>query len=404
MYPYELRQRGEKFTKVLQKALKKYKGVTVLREGVTGLSSEYDVRVKVDPQVLTKFSGSTIVGKICYEVHKGPKGGYFIWKQSTRGPHKGNYYKKYVTGSSFTRSDEKDPTILEALEKIIARVCKTSWKYGTEYEWSDENSEFWIGLLNNEYNPQDPDPDDIPSEEDGEGPGDGFGDGDDGDDDFGDGDGDGPGDDDGEGPDDEDGEGPGDEDGEGDGEGNGDGDGDGDGDDDEDGEGEGFGDGDGEKEDEEEKICPNCEAPLELDEDDAIYCPDCGWRPEVLGHCPHCGEELVREDGLVMCPECEWTEEEDDGEILCCPRCGDDVIELMGRKECRSCDWCEEDEENLCPECGEVLEEDDDGELYCPECGWCEHEEERCPECNTKLKEGRGGHLYCPECGWNEDD
>lgn len=403
MYPYELRQRGEKFTKVLQKALKKYKGVTVLREGVTGLSSEYDVRVKVDPQVLTKFSGSTIVGKICYEVHKGPKGGYFIWKQSTRGPHKGNYYKKYVTGSSFTRSDEKDPTILEALEKIIARVCKTSWEYGTEYEWSDENSEFWIGLLNNEYNPQDPDPDDIPSEEDGEGPGDGFGDGDDGDDDFGDGDGDGPGDDDGEGPDDEDGEGPGDEDGEGDGEGNGDGDGDGEGDDDEDGEGEGFGDGDGEKEDEEEKICPNCEAPLEFDEDDAIYCPDCGWRPEVLGHCPHCGEELVRENGLVMCPECEWTEEDDDGEILCCPRCGDDVIELMGRKECKSCDWCEE-EENLCPECGEVLEEDDDGELYCPECGWCEHEEERCPDCDTKLKEGRGGHLYCPECGWNEDD
>ena len=402
MYPYELRQRGEKFTIILQKALKKYKGVTVLREGVTSLSSEYDVRVKVDPQVLTKFSGSTIVGKICYEVHKGPKGGYFIWKQSTRGPHKGNYYKKYVTGSSFTRSDEKDPTILEALEKIIARVCKTSWEYKTEYEWSDENSEFWIGLINNEYNIEDPDPEDLPSDEEGEGPGDGFGDGDDGDFGEGEGEGEGPGDDDGEGPGDEDGEGPGDDDGEGpDDE---DGEGPGDDDDDEDGEGEGFGDGDDEKEDEEEKICPNCEAPLELDEDDAIYCPDCGWKPEVLGHCPHCGEELVRENGLVMCPECEWTEEDDDGEILCCPRCGDDVIELMGRKECKSCDWCEEDEENLCPECGEVLEEDDDGELYCPECGWCEHEEERCPECNTKLKEGRGGHLYCPECGWNEDD
>ena len=181
MYTYQLRQRGEEFTIILQKALTKYKGVTVLREGVTCVSEEYDVIVKVDPEVLTKFSGSTTIGKIYYEVHKGPKGGYYIWKEKTRGPHKGDCYKKYVTGTSFARSEEKDPTILEALVNIIAGVCKSSWEYETKYEWSDENSEFWIGLLNNEFDPQDPDPDDIPGEDDG---GDGFGDGGDG---FGDG-------------------------------------------------------------------------------------------------------------------------------------------------------------------------------------------------------------------------
>ena len=437
MYTYQLRQRGEEFTTILQKALKKYKGVTVLREGVTCVSEEYDVIVKVDPEVLTKFSGSTTIGKICYEVHKGPKGGYYIWKEKTRGPHKGDCYKKYVTGTSFARSEEKDPTILEALENIIAGVCKSSWEYETKYEWSDENSEFWIGLLNNEFDPQDPDPDDIPGEDEGDGfgdggdgfgdggdgfgdGGDGFGDGGDGDggdgdgfgDGFGDGDGEGPGDGDGEGPGDDDGEGPGDDDGEGPGDGDGGDDGFGDGGDDGFGDGgddgfgdggdDGFGDGDGPGGGG-ERICPNCEAELEVDDDGALYCPDCDWRPEDLGHCPRCGEELTRKDGIVKCPDCEWTIEDDD-EILHCPMCGDDVIELMGRKECRSCDWCEEEEDNLCPECNEELEEDEDGELYCPACGWCEHEEDRCPDCGAKLKEGRGGSLYCPQCGWSDWD
>jgi len=358
----EFNARGEAFCAILQKRLHGFDYVTIIKNGLFNSNPpHYQITVRFEPNALKDTN--CIVGKLVYHgitylVYRGERGGLYFWKKKSRGPHRGEYYKKYCShlsispvngGGNYWRKN--------VIKGLIDRICAESWEYETQCEWDEKACAFIISLFDKaQTTPQ--------SGNGGEAVGGGFEDDED----------------------DEDGEGyEGGED-----------------------EEEGEGDDDGEGDEDEDRIadgwCPICGAEAFENEEGVICCSECDWNEDVYFiFCPKCNA-IIKEndDGTMCCPECGWNEDKD-----YCPECGAFTDENEdGKLFCPECGWQEGDGENddVCPECGSPLKEFD-GIKYCPECDWDEEggSFERCPSCKAPIVE-IDDIKHCSECDWDERD